>query len=197
MTSIVNRELLIDVLAHILLDPESWNQGTWAGVQNVDTPPDQKINPLAPACGTSFRFAGWTCIVNGDRFEWPSEIGGEGADISNVIAPGGEVFGIAYRAGEVLGLTGSQREALFAAGNDLDALFQFTARVLAGVTVYLDDNYDVDETELRGAVDARVLELQAERKKYLKQLRRKADKFAAKAEVAKQEADRLTELVRA
>lgn len=71
-------ELAVTAMAHIELDPASWDQAVWGKAATTDTgrltsdgdsPP---VDPLlaVDACGSSFCFFGWSVLLAGKKLNW-------------------------------------------------------------------------------------------------------------------------------
>lgn len=116
----MNAALAYAVLDQITAHPQRWDQSNWITETDCDT----------AAC-----FAGWACLLSGDR---PSHEQG-------VLRPGPsgtfkhlaavEVAGIflprtvRYRAAELLDIGCNDADALFAWNNTIDQLHQLVARI--------------------------------------------------------------------
>lgn len=190
-TTTINRDLFVDVLAHIESDPNSWHQGSWASASCGVPAQGAKIDPLAPPCGTAFCMAGWACVVSGERINW-------GTNPDFLYDPenwSGNGDSIETRARELL-TNGGYTGGLFGASNSLDVLYRISARIIDGLDAD-GDNGDGDEAQLRADVQKRVVKLRKLQAKRLVKVRQKAEEFEAKAAAAQAEAARLGELVSA
>jgi hypothetical protein len=89
------------VLEHIEAHPKEWTQGCWATLTS---------------CGTSYCFAGWTCVIGGNDDQQPrfTKYGD-----AYMTARGSE---IGSEAAELLGLSDEDACALFDGTNGLDHL---------------------------------------------------------------------------
>jgi hypothetical protein len=104
-----NAELAYAVLDHIDAHPEQWRQGWW--LTKLD-------------CGTAACFAGWACILSGDKpvLDDPDEDGDE-IEFSLVELVDGSKAHIEERAAQLLGIGPDRAYNLFSADNsrkDLD-----------------------------------------------------------------------------
>lgn len=153
----INRNLFIDALAHIELDPSTWNQDHWAQIE-LDDPSAKlptKIDPLAPACGTAFCFAGWTTVLSGDEMAWKQDKDDPLSylDTARVVCDG-EITSVERAAIKHLGV--SNIGELFDGSNTLEVLYQYVANLLAGLDPD-DEDAEWAETEtLYAEVNARV-----------------------------------------
>jgi hypothetical protein len=64
--------LVVEALAHIELDPRSWDQSQWAmaittAIEGAKSP---EVPQQAPDCGTQFCLAGWVNLLGGRRLRW-------------------------------------------------------------------------------------------------------------------------------
>jgi hypothetical protein len=75
--------LAVEALAHIELDPDSWDQGEWSivytsGDYGRTLESFGRGEPLAqPHCSTSFCLAGWANLIGGARHEWVLDEAGD------------------------------------------------------------------------------------------------------------------------
>jgi hypothetical protein len=115
--------LAVDVLAHIELDPASWDQGSWAKSRNSVAP-----RPTEPGCGTGMCFAGWAVTLGAinpqDRIKWIDEgtYGGEPIWVGNTTKSG---LIVSERASRLLEL--ETNPELFAGRNNLHDLYREVA----------------------------------------------------------------------
>jgi hypothetical protein len=98
----MNVELLQRVKAHILEDPNRYDQWIWIVDGLV---PGEKLVPagrIVPECGTVACIAGWAIILGNPH--------------SNTDLPGSWSFFIEHKATELLGISDSQASMLFDGG---------------------------------------------------------------------------------
>lgn len=141
-----NESLFVEVLAHVVAFPETWNQGDW-----ITTPTFADPNvPFTPACGTAFCVAGYVAHLDGLRFVYDDSTQlGEPC----VVVPNGTPVPVPAYAAERLGLTFAQSLVMFAPNvKTLDDLFGQAARLLAPLDeqVLRDKVFD-RASQLRGA----------------------------------------------
>jgi hypothetical protein len=99
-----NAELAYAVLDYVMSHPEQNEQADYIG--NLDTE-----HPPGPDCGTVACYAGWTCILSGDKFALRSDI--------YLVDPGdGLLLGVHERAAELLNLNDVQSYRLFIGTQD-------------------------------------------------------------------------------
>lgn len=111
MTATPNAELAYKVLDHIDADPGSWNQRYWIS------------RPVAAGCGTAACFAGWACMLSGDRPWWSL---GAGSITDWVMTDGGEQS-VEQRAAELLGI--DENTGLFYSFNTREDLGRLVAEI--------------------------------------------------------------------
>lgn len=185
-----NRELIVDVFAHIELDPSSWNQASWATApdrsRRVDDPAGSP--PAETECGTAYCFAGWACVLSGEPIAWERDDNGSlrrrwfGHEVESGVS-------ISRQAEALLGIRrwvdGGPLD-LFDGDNSLDTLYRLAAKTSG-----------IPEGELRLEARERVDVLRRRMVKRREKVLAKAERLAAKAATARTEADRLAVLVNA
>lgn len=139
-----NTELLVDVLAHIDLQPDSWNQGLWGATYVI---PDS-VGAMNE-CGTAFCVAGWALMLSGEPLEWGMTESGAFQGRNMLIGVRSDPYlGVASAAKRVLGVEGrycidqvEDRELdLFDGDNDLETVY-VAACLLFGI-----DRDDLDHS---------------------------------------------------
>jgi hypothetical protein len=91
-----NAELFYRVAHQIMIDPERWDQTSWAA--------------RTPDCGTTHCFAGWTAVLTGHQFEWAYEQDDDDWEESDILVGNGHVAQVAAR---LLGLNDDEASELF------------------------------------------------------------------------------------
>lgn len=107
-----NAALAYAVLDRIDAHPEQWRQGWWF----------TKLD-----CGTAACFAGWACVLSGDKPR-VADADMEG-EFSTVIRPDGILDNVEDRAEVLLGLDGEQGSSLFYSDNTRDDLGRLVAEI--------------------------------------------------------------------
>lgn len=114
MTDLPNAALAYAVLDQIDKHLELWDQGQWLR-RGEDGD-----------CGTVGCFAGWTCLLSGDKPEWY----GEDDPVTGWVK---DSVGLRYlvddRAEDLLGINMQQADRLFATSNTRDELIEFVAEI--------------------------------------------------------------------
>lgn len=117
----MNAALAYAVLDQITAHPQTWDQSFW--ITETD-------------CGTAACFAGWACLLSGDR---PSHEQGvlelgrsrmlfrhiDFVEVDGSILPNP----VRYRAADLLGIGYGDAHALFASSNTIDQLHQLVTRI--------------------------------------------------------------------
>lgn len=112
MTALIpNAALAYAVLDHIDAHPERWRQSWW--FTELD-------------CGTAACFAGWACVLSGDRPR-VDDADQEG-EFSTVIRPDGILDDVEQRAEELLGIQDDSAN-LFYSGNTREDLGNLVAEI--------------------------------------------------------------------
>jgi hypothetical protein len=134
-----NTELFIDVLAHIELDPSSWEQDVW-NIATTTEKPDSDT-----ACGTSHCFAGWAVALSDDwKIQWDqSWVPGRKWSGQNARGSDGRRCSILDAANTALGIHIWDGDAgvddlrvyapnirVYAPNNSLDDLYRYTAELV-------------------------------------------------------------------
>jgi hypothetical protein len=112
-----NAELAYRVLDQIDANPSLHSQAWWFTVTD---------------CGTAACFAGWACLVAGDKphaFDRPLQLVAVGEDISFAQGPDGEVVYASDRAAELLGVDKTTARTLFDGHNTREDLGRLVAEI--------------------------------------------------------------------
>jgi len=183
-----NRKLFIEVLAHVELEPETWQQANWMSAPplhlQLDKLPEERQvlgqfdlsqeeveSVHGVACGTAACIAGWACLLSGARPRWyansyPAEnVAIVSVDNRNVEYKGRihTVNDLAHRLLGMAVLSPETRSDLFDGKNTKDEVYRISAEYL-----------DLPMSELHRLVDERVEGILADRAELLAELRRKA-----------------------
>lgn len=113
-----NAELAWRVLDHIDAHPEQWDQESWATKND---------------CGTAACFAGWTCLLSGDKPVW-SEWANVEDSTAYVTTAANQERTVSRRAAELLGIKrddegDDEGDDLFNAYNTRDDLGRLVAEI--------------------------------------------------------------------
>lgn len=114
----LNVEKLVELRDQLVLHPEQHDQNTWVNTHGETITPDEQPDM---SCGTTACAAGWTVLLNGERF---ADYGTVLADTSNPSAYRQHVYrdgaftlrlvvSVPERAQQILGLNDQQAEQLF------------------------------------------------------------------------------------
>lgn len=112
-----NAELAYATLDQIDEHPELHDQSWWFTVTE---------------CGTTGCFAGWACLLSGDKpdaLDRPMHLLDIGADVSFVVRPDGVTQSVSEHAQELLGLDWETARRLFASGNTRERLGDLVAKI--------------------------------------------------------------------
>lgn len=113
-----NAELAYRVLDQIDAHPEQWQQLSWIS------------RPAGDDCGTAGCFAGWTCMLSGDKPCWEFADSEETVTVI-VEGQGNSLDGmlVGMRAVELLGITTDQKHDLFHELNTREDLGRLVAEI--------------------------------------------------------------------
>jgi len=190
---VANTELLVEVLAHVELEPSAWKQSVWFEAPQVMVPaaklPEQaraaqdftlnndvleSMVGLGPSCKTKACIAGWACLLSGAQQRWCGHVYTDDDDETawlemegTTVEYQGTVHSASDLACELFEIPSQWMDDrdLFHGNNDKSDVYEIGAVLF---------NIDVDE--LYHLVDTRTTEIRRDRRELTKRL--KAEKAA-------------------
>lgn len=175
MATVANLKLLVEVLAHVELDPDSWNQGCWLGGPGklvlteklpeqykyegeLSLPNDELESLLGVSCETAACIAGWACLLSGAAPRWNGyfyteeeetflEMNGEWVDFNGEPRQPAE---LAMELLEIESQTDDFGSDLFSAQNGKEEVYEIAANIFRVTPDDLEILVDKHVRELEG-----------------------------------------------